>query len=141
MAQRLDNVFGIQWGDEAKAKIVDYLIYLISQSGSSYELGVRYGGGANAGHTVVIGDEKRVFHQVPSGGKKRVVEKGLLCLQLAGYRGGVKGGAAQIIRSAGKPEPLSNTLSQVRGESNNAGIPGKGMLYMWVERETLSTNH
>ncbi len=75
MTQRLDSVFGLQWGDEAKAKIVDYLI---SQSGASYELGIRYGGGANAGHTVVIGDEKRIFHLVPSGGKKRVIADGVV---------------------------------------------------------------
>ena len=42
-------VVGLQWGDEAKGKIVDLL-------GDGFDIVVRYNGGANAGHTVVIGD-------------------------------------------------------------------------------------
>lgn len=53
-------VVGAQWGDEAKAKVVDYLA-------ADAAAVVRYQGGANAGHTVVIGDEKFVFHVLPSG--------------------------------------------------------------------------
>jgi adenylosuccinate synthase len=53
-------VVGAQWGDEGKGKIVDVLA-------ESADLVVRYQGGANAGHTVVIGDEEFVLHQIPSG--------------------------------------------------------------------------
>jgi hypothetical protein len=53
-------VVGGQWGDEGKAKIIDYLA-----RGTDYV--VRYQGGANAGHTVVVGKEKFAFRQVPSG--------------------------------------------------------------------------
>ncbi|MBP5093612.1 MAG: adenylosuccinate synthase [Abditibacteriota bacterium] len=53
-------VIGMQWGDEAKGKIVDYL------SGNA-DLVVRYNGGNNAGHTVVIGEEVYKFHTVPVG--------------------------------------------------------------------------
>ncbi len=53
-------VLGAQWGDEAKAKVVDYLA-------DDAAAVVRYQGGANAGHTVVIDDEKFVFHLLPSG--------------------------------------------------------------------------
>lgn len=53
-------VLGTQWGDEGKAKIVDYL-------SSDYDIIVRYQGGANAGHTVVVGDKKTVFHLIPTG--------------------------------------------------------------------------
>ncbi len=53
-------VMGAQWGDEGKGKIVDYLA-------DNYDLVVRYSGGANAGHTIVIGDQKIALHQVPSG--------------------------------------------------------------------------
>jgi adenylosuccinate synthase len=53
-------VVGGQWGDEGKAKIIDYLA-------RDVDFVVRYQGGANAGHTVVVGAEKFAFHQVPSG--------------------------------------------------------------------------
>jgi adenylosuccinate synthase len=53
-------VIGLQWGDEAKGKLVDLLT-------SRYEIVVRYQGGANAGHTVVVGDKTYKLHHVPSG--------------------------------------------------------------------------
>ncbi len=53
-------VVGGQWGDEGKAKIIDYLA-------RDVDFVVRYQGGANAGHTVVVGAERFAFHQVPSG--------------------------------------------------------------------------
>ena len=53
-------VIGAQWGDEGKGKIVDYL------AGGADAI-VRYSGGANAGHTIVIGDEQYALHLVPSG--------------------------------------------------------------------------
>ena len=53
-------VVGTQWGDEGKAKFIDYF-------SKSFDIVVRYQGGANAGHTVIVGDEKYVFHLIPSG--------------------------------------------------------------------------
>jgi len=53
-------VVGLQWGDEGKGKIVDLLT-------SKHDVIVRYNGGANAGHTVVVGDEKYALHLIPSG--------------------------------------------------------------------------
>jgi len=53
-------VLGAQWGDEGKAKVVDYLTL-------EADIVVRYQGGANAGHTVVVGDTEFVFHMIPSG--------------------------------------------------------------------------
>ncbi len=53
-------IIGAQWGDEGKGKIVDFLA-------NSAELVVRFSGGANAGHTVVIGDETYKLHLIPSG--------------------------------------------------------------------------
>jgi hypothetical protein len=53
-------VVGAQWGDEGKAKVVD----ILSQASSAC---VRYQGGHNAGHTVVRGGRRFVFHLVPSG--------------------------------------------------------------------------
>jgi len=53
-------IVGLQWGDEGKGKIVDILA-------EQMDIVVRYGGGANAGHTVVIGDKKFALHLLPSG--------------------------------------------------------------------------
>jgi len=54
------SVIGLQWGDEAKGKIVDILT-------EQHDIVVRYQGGANAGHTVVMGDEKYKLSLIPSG--------------------------------------------------------------------------
>jgi adenylosuccinate synthase len=54
------SVFGAQWGDEGKGKLID----LLSRDA---DVVVRYQGGANAGHTVVVGQEKYVLHLIPSG--------------------------------------------------------------------------
>lgn len=53
-------VIGLQWGDEAKGKLVDLLT-------ARFDIVVRYQGGANAGHTVVVGDQVYKLHHVPSG--------------------------------------------------------------------------
>jgi adenylosuccinate synthase len=53
-------VIGAQWGDEGKGKIVDYLA-------NEAQVIVRFSGGANAGHTIVIGDEQYALHLIPSG--------------------------------------------------------------------------
>jgi adenylosuccinate synthase len=53
-------VIGAQWGDEGKGKIVDYLA-------KEAQIIVRYAGGANAGHTIVIGGEEYALHLIPSG--------------------------------------------------------------------------
>ncbi len=53
-------VLGAQWGDEGKGKIVDLLA-------GHMDLVVRFQGGANAGHTVIIGDQKYIMHLIPGG--------------------------------------------------------------------------
>jgi len=62
-------VIGLQWGDEAKGKLVDLLT-------EGMDLVVRYQGGANAGHTVVIGEEVYKLHHIPSG----ILNEGVLNL-------------------------------------------------------------
>jgi adenylosuccinate synthase len=68
------SVFGAQWGDEGKGKLIDLLA-------RDADVVVRYQGGANAGHTVVVGSEKYVLHLVPSGilhpGKVNVIGNGV----------------------------------------------------------------
>ena len=53
-------VIGLQWGDEAKGKLVDLLT-------GRFDIVVRYQGGANAGHTVVVGEDVYKLHLIPSG--------------------------------------------------------------------------
>lgn len=55
-----DLIVGIQWGDEGKGKIVDALA-------KDYDFVVRYQGGHNAGHTIVVGEKKYALHLIPSG--------------------------------------------------------------------------
>jgi adenylosuccinate synthase len=62
-------VVGLQWGDEGKGKVVDILA-------ENADIVVRYGGGANAGHTVIIGDTKFALHLLPSG----AVRDGTACV-------------------------------------------------------------
>src|SRR3954470_20612935 len=68
-------VVGAQWGDEGKGKVVDLFT-------ERADVVVRYGGGANAGHTLVINGQKLVTHLVPSGvchpGKSCVLGDGMV---------------------------------------------------------------
>ena len=62
-------ILGAQWGDEGKGKIVDLLTEQVSTV-------VRFQGGHNAGHTLVIGGKKTVLHLIPSG----ILREGVSCL-------------------------------------------------------------
>jgi adenylosuccinate synthase len=83
-------VIGLQWGDEAKGKLVDLLA-------PRHDVVVRYQGGANAGHTVVCGQEVYKLHHVPSGILSRsitnviapgvVIEPNMLIRELEGLEG------------------------------------------------------
>ncbi len=62
-------VVGVQWGDEGKGKVVDALT-------GEADIVVRYGGGANAGHTVYVGEDRFVLHLIPSG----ILHPGKVCV-------------------------------------------------------------
>ena len=89
-------VVGLQFGDEGKGKIIDFL-------GEDADVVVRFQGGANAGHTVQVGDELFAFHLLPSGVLRRrtlnivgngvVIEPGQLLHEL------------DDLRARGRPEP------------------------------------
>jgi len=68
-------VLGVQWGDEGKGKIVDFLA-------QEAEWVVRYQGGTNAGHTVIVKGKKYILHLIPSGilhpGKKCIIGNGMV---------------------------------------------------------------
>jgi len=68
-------VVGTQWGDEGKGKVVDLLT-------AKADMVVRFQGGNNAGHTLVVGGKQFIFHIIPSGilyeGKKCLIGNGLV---------------------------------------------------------------
>jgi adenylosuccinate synthase len=80
-------LLGAQWGDEGKGKATDIL-------GDRVDYVVRYQGGNNAGHTVVIGDQKYALHLLPSGilspnvipviGNGVVIDPGVLLEEIRG---------------------------------------------------------
>ncbi len=57
---KVDVLLGLQWGDEGKGKVVDYLA-------PKYDVVARFQGGPNAGHTLEFDGIKHVLHQIPSG--------------------------------------------------------------------------
>ncbi|MCK9572753.1 MAG: adenylosuccinate synthetase, partial [Candidatus Omnitrophica bacterium] len=59
---------GAQWGDEGKGKVIDIL-------SEKVDYVVRFQGGNNAGHTVVVGDDEYIFHLIPSG----ILHAGKIC--------------------------------------------------------------
>lgn len=127
-------VIGMQWGDEAKGKVVDYL----AQSANYV---VRYNGGNNAGHTVVIGEEVYKFHTVPVGvlydGVTAVIADGVV-LDPAVFVGEIgelanRGVTADRIRISGKCHvlmPYHKTLDlleeNLKGEGK-IGTTGRGI--------------
>ena len=76
-------VIGLQWGDEAKGKLVDILT-------ENHEIVVRYQGGANAGHTVVAGNQTWKLSLIPSG----ILRDGVVCV----VTGGVALDPASVIK-------------------------------------------
>ena len=83
---KVDVILGLQWGDEGKGKIVDYLA-------PNYDIVARFQGGPNAGHTLKFDGKKFVLHTVPSGifrknilnviGNGVVIDPTTLCKELA----------------------------------------------------------
>ena len=61
-------VIGTQWGDEGKGKVVDWLT-------DHAQAVVRFQGGHNAGHTLIIGDKKTILRLIPSG----IMHKDVIC--------------------------------------------------------------
>ncbi|MGI9428500.1 MAG: adenylosuccinate synthase [Bythopirellula sp.] len=94
-------VIGLQWGDEAKGKIVDLLT-------QEHDVVVRYQGGANAGHTVVVGEEVYKLSLLPSG----VLTPGVTCV----IAGGV------VLNPAKAIEELDELASRNVEDSDNLKI-------------------
>jgi adenylosuccinate synthase len=120
-------VVGLQWGDEGKGKIVDLLA-------RDHAAVVRYNGGANAGHSVVVGGERFALHLVPSGvlsaGTLSVIANGVvvdpeqLLRELEGLRGrGVDVGGVVVSDRAHVVMPYHAAEDRAR-EAAMASITG-----------------
>lgn len=94
-------VVGCQWGDEGKGKIVDLLA-------SDADIIARFQGGANAGHTIIVGETKYVLHLIPSG----IIHPGKICVI----------GNGVVLDPFGFKEELDILTSQ--------GIDYKGRIYI-----------
>ena len=125
---------GAQWGDEGKGKATDLL-------GGSVDYVVRYQGGNNAGHTVVIGDQKYALHLLPSGilspgcvpviGNGVVIDPAVLFAELDGLdQRGVDTSRLLISANAHLITPYHRTMDKVSERflgKNKIGTTGRGI--------------
>jgi len=125
-------VVGAQWGDEGKGKIVDVL-------SEGADLVVRYQGGANAGHTVVIGAEEFILHQIPSGilhpATRCVIGNGVV-LDLETLVGEIDGLATRGVDLSGRLSvsdrahlvlPYHKLIEQAREQRQQIGTTNRGI--------------
>jgi adenylosuccinate synthase len=127
-------LLGAQWGDEGKGKATDLL-------GGSVDYVVRYQGGNNAGHTVVVGDQKYALHLLPSGilspgctpviGNGVVVDPAVLLSELSGLNErGVDTSKLLISGNAHLITPYNVTLDKVTEPflgKRKIGTTGRGI--------------
>ncbi|HYG55432.1 MAG TPA: adenylosuccinate synthase [Burkholderiales bacterium] len=126
-------VIGTQWGDEGKGKIVDWLT-------DRAQGVVRFQGGHNAGHTLVIGGKKTVLHLIPSGILRSAVDcfigngvvlspEALLAEIDELEQGGVKNVVARLIVSEACPLilPFHVALDRARESAKKIGTTGRGI--------------
>ena len=127
-------LLGAQWGDEGKGKATDLL-------GGSVDYVVRYQGGNNAGHTVVVGDQKYALHLLPSGilspgcvpviGNGVVVDPAVLLSELSGLNErGVDTSKLLISGNAHLITPYHQTIDKVTERflgNRKIGTTGRGI--------------
>src|SRR5215212_3109495 len=124
-------VVGAQWGDEAKGKVVD----LLAQDA---DMVVRYGGGSNAGHTVMVGEELFKLHLIPSGilspkttcviSDGVVLDPAVALRELDELQGrGVSTERLRISRNAHVVMPYHKEIDRLEEESKGAGKIGTTM--------------
>lgn len=123
-------VVGAQWGDEGKGKIVD----LLSEQA---DVVVRFHGGNNAGHTLVVGDERLILHLIPAGalhpgkicviGNGVVIDPGVLLKEIAMLRKGghlQDDGTIKVSEQAHVIMPYHRLLDHARERRRGAGKIG-----------------
>ena len=120
-------IVGAQWGDEGKGKIVDLL-------SAECDVIVRFQGGNNAGHTVIVGDEEYILHLIPSGilhsGKTCLIGNGVVldpvvfCQEVEGLQKkgiDVSPNYLKISRKTHLIMPYHRALDQARESARNKG--------------------
>ncbi len=145
-------VVGLQWGDEGKGKIVDLLT-------AEHDLVVRYNGGANAGHSVQVGDQRYALHLIPSGilygdklnvlGNGVVIDPAKVLEEIEGLRqrGVTIGNNFRISDRAHVVFPyhklqdalMEAALSQQRGDGSKIGTTGRGIGPAYADKAARST--
>jgi len=128
-------IVGMQWGDEGKGKIVDYLT-------GKADMVVRHQGGNNAGHTVVVGGKQTILHLIPSGilhdktvcviGNGVVIDPAVLCEELDALdqAGRTYAGRLHISGSAHIIMPYHKLLDQLHEQfrgKGKIGTTGRGI--------------
>lgn len=129
-------VLGAQWGDEGKGKMTDFLA-------ESSDVIVRFQGGNNAGHTVIVGENEYKLHLIPSGvlykDKLNIIGNGVVLDPKAFFeeldyleKAGIKVSPEQLIVSdrANVIMPYHKVLDKLKEEArgkNNIGTTGKGI--------------
>jgi adenylosuccinate synthase len=135
-------IVGSQWGDEGKGKIVDHL-------SENVDIVARYQGGANAGHTVVIGEQEYILHLIPSGifnpnvtcviGNGVVVDPAALLEEIEMLRsfGLDIRGRLFISHNAHLIMPYHKLLDKLREENNSRiGTTGRGIGPAYIDKFT-----
>jgi adenylosuccinate synthase len=133
-------ILGAQWGDEGKGKVVDML-------SENVDIVARYQGGANAGHTVCIGDKTYVLHLLPSGmfhpqitcviGNGVVIDPNALLTEIdqieaAGF---TVAGRLLISHSAHLIMPYHKLLDSIREQtSQRIGTTGRGIGPAYIDK-------
>lgn len=145
-------VGGLQWGDEGKGKIVDLLA-------QRHDMIVRYNGGANAGHTVEVGDQRYALHLIPSGilypdktnviGNGVVIDPAVLIKEIKGLRdrGVAVDKNLRISNRAHVVFPyhhvqdalFESALSAGRGDNKKIGTTGRGIGPCYADKALRST--
>jgi adenylosuccinate synthase len=108
----VDVLLGLQWGDEGKGKVVDYLA-------EKYDVVARFQGGPNAGHTLILNGKKHVLHTIPSG----VFRPGVI----------------NIIGNGVVIDPI--TLKREMGNLIDAGVNFKDNLYISKKAHLILPSH
>lgn len=130
---------GSQWGDEGKGKIVDIL-------SDRYEIVARYQGGANAGHTIVIGDKEYILHLIPSGilreGRECVIGNGVVIdpnalleeIKFLEENGIDIKGRLFISQNAHLIMPYHKILDSIKEQGDKIGTTGRGIGPCYIDK-------
>ena len=125
------GVIGMEWGDEGKGKIIDFLA-------EKADVIARFNGGNNAGHTIEVGDKKTVLHLIPSGilhknkvnviGNGLVVDPKVLLQEISQLeKNGVKVNADNLVLSENAHVILPTHIEEDKKSGGKIGTTARGI--------------